>query len=206
MVHSQDGSCCEQISSSPIRNAFRQTSGGEMLKLYGFTMVLLASFPFQIQNRTCDHAAPPAGMHYVCEPKNTCNCHLEKNPGENEEPSTDADAVPATEPCADADLKFFVAPAYPPAARHARKQGTVTAKLLVEGSGGAQVTIESGDPVFAEAITGALKKWRFASRAQSKTLNATFTFALAGDPSEPMNTTISGSSPLNLVIAATPPH
>jgi len=177
-----------------------------MLKLYSLVTVLIAGVAFQIQNRTCDHAASPAGMHYVCDPKNTCNCHLEKNSGENEELSTDAEAVPATEPCADADLKFFVAPAYPPAARQARKQGTVTAELLVVGSGAAQVTIESGDPVFAQAVTSALKKWRFASRAQSKTLNATFTFALAGDPTEPMNTTISGSSPLNLVIAATPPH
>ena len=175
-----------------------------MLKLYSFAMLLLAGGAFQIQNRTCDHAAPPAGMHYVCDPKNTCNCHLEKNPGEDEAPSRDA--VPAPEPCADADLKFFVAPAYPAAARQARQQGTVTAKLLVEDSGGAQVTIESGDPVFAAAVSRALKKWRFASRAQSKTLNATFTFALAGDPTQAMSTTISGSSPLNLVIAATPPH
>jgi len=98
-----------------------------------------------------------------------------------------------------------VAPNYPAAARQARKQGTVTARLLVDTSGAAQVKIDSGDSAFAEQVLIALKKWRFSPSTVTKTLTATMTFALAGDPTEHISTTVSGSSPLNLVIAATPP-
>jgi hypothetical protein len=46
------------------------------------------------------------------------------------------------------------------------------------------VKIESGDSVFAEQVLIALKKWRFSPSTVTKTLTATMTFALAGDPTE----------------------
>ncbi len=177
-----------------------------MLKAYWLAIPLLVSPASQIQNRTCDHATPPVGMHYVCSPTNLCDCRLEKDAPENEETSGSQDRDPSPARCPEADLNFFLAPSYPSAARQARKQGTVTARLLVGVSGGAEVTIESGDPLFADAVTSALNKWRFAATAQSKTLHATFTFVLAGDPSRQGNSTVSGSSPLNLVISAAPPR
>ena len=76
--------------------------------------------------------------------------------------------------------------------------------LAVENPGIAQVKIESGDPAFTGAVQTALQKWRFAPSAAGQTLTATFTFALAGNPTEHISTTVSGASPLNLVISASP--
>jgi hypothetical protein len=82
----------------------------------------------------------------------------------------------------------------------------VTAQLIVDASGTPRVTVDSGDAAFKDSVESALRKWRFAPATPSRTLTVTLTFALAGDPTEPVNTTVSGSSPLNLVIAATPPR
>jgi TonB family protein len=180
-----------------------------MFNLLALILALFQSFAFQIQKRTCDHPAPPEGMHYVCAPQDSCDCHLERD--RSEEGQSDnggvsaSSATSAFEPCSARDLKYFVAPAYPRAARQAKKQGTVTAQLVVDTSGTATVKIESGDLAFSEQVVTALKKWRFAPSNAQKTLAATFTFALAGEPTEYASTTVSGSSPLNLVIAATPP-
>jgi TonB family protein len=99
-------------------------------------------------------------------------------------------------------VKYFLAPSYPETARKAGKQGTVTVLLRVENLGIAQVKIESGDPAFTGAVQTALHKWRFAPSAAGQTLTATFTFTLAGNPTEHISTTVSGASPLNLVISA----
>ena len=176
-----------------------------MFNLLSLIFVLFAGFAFQIQKRTCDHPSPPEGMHYVCAPQNSCDCHLEKDSSDNDEAADSPASTPFTEPCAASDLKYFVAPAYPAAARQARKQGTVMVRLTVDTSGTATVTIESGDAAFVEQVLSALKKWRFAPAPRPKTLRASLTFALAGDPTENAVTTVSGSSPLTLVIAATPP-
>jgi TonB family protein len=168
-------------------------------------LVLFAHLAFQVQRRSCDHAAPPEGMHYVCAPRDLCNCHLEKDPSENDEGSASPPTTTAVEPCSASDLKYFVAPAYPASARQARMQGTVTAQLVVDPSGTAKVKIESGDAPFAGQVITALKKWRFAPAVSPKTLTATFTFALADNPTGNAGTTVSGSSPLNLVITATAP-
>jgi TonB family protein len=175
-----------------------------MFKFPVLNLVVFAIFAFPTQKRTCDHPAPPEGMHYVCDPQNSCDCRLEKDRAETAVASAGS-ATPTAELCSSSDLKYFVAPAYPAAARRARKQGTVTAQLAVDTSGTATVKIESGDAAFAEQVMSALKKWRFAPAASPKALTAIFTFALAGDPTENVVTTVSGSSPLNLVIAATPP-
>lgn len=173
-----------------------------MSKLLPLTLLVLATAGFQIQKRTCDHPAPPEGMHYVCAPQNACDCRLEKDASEDE----NSPAAPtAGEPCSGERVKYFVAPAYPETARKAGKQGTVTAQLTVDSSGSAQVKIESGDPAFAGAVETALHKWRFAAAAAGQTLTATFIFALAGNPAEHITTTVSGASPLNLVISAPPP-
>jgi TonB family protein len=181
-----------------------------MFKVLSLSVFLFAGFAFQVQKRTCDHPGPPEGMHYVCAPQNTCDCHLERDRSEdgqsdNDETSAVTSATPGGEPCSASDLKYFVAPAYPAAARQARKQGTVTAHLVVDTSGTATIKIESGDTAFSEQVVTTLKKWRFAPSGSQKTVTATFTFALAGDPSEHMGTTVSGRSPLNMVITATPP-
>jgi TonB family protein len=172
-----------------------------MLKLLSLTLIVLVSSGFQIQKRTCDHPAPPEGMHYVCAPQNPCDCRLARDSSEDDGSPT---APAASEPCSAANVKYFVAPAYPETARKAGKQATVTAQLTVDNSGIAQVKIESGDPIFAEAVQAALRKWRFAPSAAGQTLTATFTFALAGNPAEHITTTVSGGSPLNLVISAPP--
>lgn len=175
-----------------------------MLNTLIVTFALLGSPAAQIEKRTCDHPAPPEGMHYVCYPKDSCDCRLEKDASDNGLAESGA-ATEADTPCSSATLKYFVAPAYPPAARTAKKQGTVNAHLTVDATGKPQVKIQSGDPQLAEAVVAALDKWRFTLRGQTQTITATFTFAIAGDASDAMRTTVAGSSPFNLVISASPP-
>ena len=174
-----------------------------MLKMIVVFFTLLGISSAQVEKRICDHPAPPEGMHYVCSPTDSCDCRLERISSESG--STDGTPAPAdTTPCAAVSLKYFVAPAYPLAARAARKQGTVRVRLSVEATGMAQVKIESGDPQLAESVISALNKWRFAPE-QPHTGTATFTFAIAGDATDTMRTTVAGSSPFNLVISASPP-
>jgi TonB family protein len=174
-------------------------------KTITLAFLLFATSPFQIQSRTCDHPAPPEGMRYVCSPTDSCDCHLERDSSERGERRANSESTTAADLCPAAGLKYFVAPAYPLGARAARRQDTVTARLLVEASGTPTVTIAAGNPIFRESVESALRKWRFAPATPARTLTVTLTFALAGNPG-PMNTTVSGSSPLNLVIAATPPR
>jgi TonB family protein len=169
------------------------------------TLVLFAHFAFQAQRRTCDHAAPPAGMHYVCAQGDSCNCHLEEDQPDRDGSGGTSSRIPRVEPCVSSSVKYFVVPAYPEAARRARKQGVVTARLAVLASGVAEVSIESGDPVFAELVVEALKKWKFAPTGPPQEITATVAFMLTGNPTKEAVTTVSGSSPLDLVITATPP-
>ena len=175
-----------------------------MLKNIVVLFTLLGTSAAQVEKRTCDHPAPPEGMHYVCSPKDSCDCRLERIPSVGAA-SDDGQAPADTNPCVAASLKYFVAPGYPLAARAARKQGTVRARLSVEATGMAQVKIESGDPQLAESVVSALAKWRFAASEQPRTITATFTFAIAGDATDAMRTTVAGSSPFNLVISGSPP-
>ncbi len=176
-----------------------------MFKLLPVTLLVLATAGFQIQKRTCDHPAPPEGMHYVCAPQNACDCHLEKDPAEEEGPTPNPGSAAENQPCPADKVKYFVVPAYPEAARKARKQATITAHLTIQSSGAANVEIESPNPAFAEEVRAALHKWRFAPSATGETLTATFTFALAGNPSDHASTTVSGASALYLVISVPPP-
>jgi TonB family protein len=175
-----------------------------VLKALIVAFALLSSSAAQVEKRNCDHPAPPEGMHYVCSPKDSCDCRLERDSSEIRESSGTA-ATSSADSCSPAGLRYFVVPAYPPAARAARKQATIKAQLTVGASGTAEVKIESGNPAFDEAVLDALRKWRFASGEKLRTLKATFTFAIAGDATDSMRTTIAGSSPLNLVISVSPP-
>lgn len=166
--------------------------------------VLLPRQSMLPQKDVCDHPTPPEGMHYVCAPRDSCNCHLEKDEVEDNRAQA-GQASTADELCLSKSLKHFVAPHYPAAAREARKQGTVTAELIVDNSGHHTVKIESGDAVFTEPVLVALRNWRFVPSASPLKFAATFTFALAGNPTANAITSVSGSSPLNLVIIATPP-
>lgn len=176
-----------------------------MVKAIFLMFALVATASAQVEKRTCDHAVPPQGMHYVCNPQDSCDCRLERNSQESNDSegrsASDSDDVS----CRSASLKYFVAPAYPPAARAAKKQGTVTAKLTVGAAGTAEVKIDSGDPQLAESVIAALEKWRFAPAEQPHSVTAIFTFAIAGDATDAMRTTVAGSSPLHLVISVSPP-
>jgi len=176
-----------------------------MCNVLSVALVLFAHLAFCAQRRTCDHAAPPAGMHYVCTQGDPCNCHLEEDQPDKGEAVGNSARVPTVEPCASRSVKYFVAPAYPVTARLTRKQGVVTARLVIDGSGVAEVTIESGDPVFAQPVVEALRQWKFAPSEPRQEATATFTFVLTRTPTKEAVTTVSGSSPLELVITASPP-
>lgn len=167
--------------------------------------LLLPGLSMQLQKNPCDHPTPPEGMHYVCAPRDSCDCRLEKDEAEDHDAAANPNASPADEICLSQSLKHFVAPAYPSAAREARKQGTVTAQLVVDASGQVTIKLKSGEATFTEPVVVALKNWRFAPSTSPHTFTATFTFALAGNPTVNAITSVSGSSPLNLVITATPP-
>jgi TonB family protein len=178
-----------------------------MLNFLSVAFLWFAPLALPLQRGSCDHAIPPEGMHYVCVPQDTCNCRLQKDQDEpdNDEAAESPARAPSVETCLTSTVKYFVAPAYPETARRSRNQGVVRARLTVNASGTAAVKIDSGDPAFAEQVVTTLKKWKFAPANPPRTLTATFTFALAGDPADSPVTTVSGSSPLNLVITAAPP-
>jgi TonB family protein len=175
------------------------------MSLSFLAFLLLPGLSRQLQKNTCDHPTPPEGMHYVCAPRDSCNCRLEKDEAKDHEAAAKPNTSPAGEVCLSQSLKHFVAPVYPAAARAARKQGTVTAQLVVDPSGQFTIKLESGEATFTEPVVVALKNWRFGPSASQQTFTATFTFALAGNPTANAITGVSGSSPLNLVITATPP-
>jgi hypothetical protein len=81
-------------------------------KILLLAFLLLATSAFQVQKRTCDHPAPPEGMHYVCSPTDSCDCDLERNSSESDE-RVENSGPAATDSCSAADLKYFVAPPIP---------------------------------------------------------------------------------------------
>lgn len=180
-----------------------------MLNFGVLIVSLFLSVAFQVHPPTCDHAAPPEGMHYVCENGNSCNCHLEpveRDHGfdENKDKNKLLHTTPRTS-CKASRVRYFVAPAYPTRARQAGKQGTVTALLTTNPAGAVnQVKIQAGDPLLLGTVTETLKKWRFISTGAIQTVEVLITFALNGTPGSRMVTTVSGSSPVNLVVTANP--
>ena len=172
------------------------------MKYIYLLIALAASSAPQVSRRACDHAAPPSGMHYVCVPGDSCNCHLEKD--ETEAAEGVADSRESRSPCDTGGVQYFVAPSYPDEARQMKKQGIVQAQVLVGQSGVASVKIESGDPALSPSVTDALKQWQFAPSNPERIYAVSIQFRLAGNASPDRAASVSGRSPLELLITAHP--
>ncbi|HEY4816537.1 MAG TPA: energy transducer TonB [Candidatus Acidoferrum sp.] len=177
-----------------------------MFSLAPLVLALLAGLALHHQQPTCDLAAPPPGMHYVCANPNSCDCQLvADNPSGDESQNASPIPVPHASSCAADKVKYFVAPDYPRRALQAAKQGTVIATLAINPAGDVdEVKIHSGDPLLDGSVIETLKKWKFLTSGAAQTVDVSVTFALAGDTVTKPATTVSGSSPLNLVITAGP--
>jgi TonB family protein len=180
-----------------------------MFRLTPLALALCASLALQHQQPICDHAAPPPGMHYICANQNSCDCRLVADePRNGDEQSEYRPPVPAPDssPCHAGNVRYFVAPDYPPLARQAGKQGTVIARLAIDPAGNIdEVKIPSGDPLLTGPVIQILKNWKFAPTGATQTASVSVTFALASHPvTKPVAATVSGSSPLNLVITTSP--
>ena len=178
-----------------------------MFNLAPPALAFLAALALSHQQPTCNLAAPPAGMHYVCAKTNSCDCRLVADDAGGDEPQNASPAlVPHASSCPAEKVKYFVAPDYPSRALQAAKQGTVVARLTVNAAGDVdEVKIRSGDPLLGASVVETLKKWKFLAGTAAQIVEVSITFALAGDAAtEPVAATVSGSSPLNLVITASP--
>jgi TonB family protein len=68
-------------------------------------------------------------------------------------------------------VRFFAIPAYPEAARVAKKQGVVSATLVLTPEGEVKnVRIESGDEQLAVAASSALRAWRFTGAGREESI------------------------------------
>jgi TonB family protein len=181
--------------------------GGDVFSLAPLALALLVNLALQHQQPTCDLAAPPPGMHYICANPNSCDCRLVADDTSGEE-SQNASPIPVSNAssCTADKVKYFVAPDYPPRALHAAKQGTVIATLAINPSGDVdEVKIHSGDPLLDGSVIETLKMWKFVTSGAAQSVDVSVTFAFAGDTvTKPVASTVSGSSPLNLVITASP--
>lgn len=178
-----------------------------MFSLAPFALAVIASLPTQSQQPSCDLAAPPPGMHYVCAKTNSCDCRLVADDPSGDEPqNVSPNPVRHASSCIADKVKYFVAPNYPRQALRAAKQGTVLATLTVDPRGDVdEVKVQSGDPLLGESVIETLKKWKFVTSSSAQSVDISITFALAGDTvTKPVAATVSGSSPLNLVITASP--
>jgi hypothetical protein len=72
-----------------------------------------------------------------------------------------------------------VEPTYPPLARAAHIEGTVSFRLAVDGEGGpTDLTFESGNPLLRGVVTEAVEKWRFPINSAGQQVEATIEFNL----------------------------
>jgi TonB family protein len=177
-----------------------------VFSLAPLALAFLAGLALQQQQPACDLAAPPPGMHYVCANPNSCDCQLvADDPSGDESQNASPIPVPHASSCAADKVKYFVAPDYPPRALQAAKQGTVIATLAINPAGDVdEVKIHSGDPLLDGPVIETLKKWKFVTSGAAQTVDVSVTFALAGHTVTKPAATVSGSSPLNLVITAGP--
>jgi TonB family protein len=175
-----------------------------MFRAWVVGLVFMAGVPLQMKHPSaCDHAAPPAGMRWVCANNNTCNCHLVASAGEEE--TNKAGLKPAlSKPsgqCVACRIESFAIPPYPEAARRAQKQGVVSATLVLTPEGAVQdVRIQSGEPVLASAAETALRRWRFKAGGHQESFRVSVTFVLSDDTAA----AVTGESLLNTVVTATP--
>lgn len=166
-------------------------------------LVLILGLPMQIKHPSaCDHAAPPAGMRWVCANENPCDCHLGPIGSEDPEynPSRPS-SLSAPASCLACRIAFFVIPAYPEAAHQTQKQGIVSATLVLTADGSVEeVRIQSGDPQLASAVQSALQQWRFTPGRRSESIPMSVKFVLSDNPTG----LVSGTSLLNAVVTARP--
>jgi TonB family protein len=124
----------------------------------------------------CDHAAPPAGMHYVC--KSQCDCHLEGKLKNDEDGPPPASAP--TDTCQPLMTSIFVPP-YPQIARMNRIAGTVFVQVEIDPEGNVTgASIQQGHPLFTGVVLKAAKRWRF-SAGCSKVQTVSVRFELSDD-------------------------
>jgi protein TonB len=75
--------------------------------------------------------------------------------------------------------EVFVQPGYPPLARMAKVEGSVSLRIEVDTDGAVtDSTIVSGNPLFARAVKEAVVGWKFPRDASQREVQATIEFIL----------------------------
>jgi TonB family protein len=177
-----------------------------MIRAWIVGLVFMVGVPLQVKHPSaCDHAAPPAGMQWVCADKNSCDCHLAPSALGGE--TNDGDFKPVSSPspaqCLACRIVSFAIPSYPQAARRAQKQGVVSATLVLSPQGTVQdVRIQSGEPALAIAVDAALRQWRFQPGNRTESIPVSVKFVLSDDAAA----AVTGESLLNTVVTASPLH
>ncbi len=166
-------------------------------------LLFIFGMPLQVKNpNACEHAAPPVGMRWVCASQNPCDCHLA--PMASEEPpegTVSKPDSPSAASCLACRIAFFVIPAYPEAARRDKKNGLVSASLVLRADGSVEaVRIQSGDPQLAHAVQSALQQWRFTPGQRPESIPVSIKFELSDSPTR----LVAGTSLLNTVVTAPP--
>jgi TonB family protein len=169
-------------------------------------LVFILGIPLQVkQQKACEHAAPPTGMHWVCADNDPCECHLAAAASQDgqDDDSSKTLAQTSAASCLACRVAFFVIPGYPEEARRTQKQGMVSASLILSAEGGVEeVRIQSGDPQLASAVQSAYQQWRFTAGHRSETIPVSVKFVLEDNPTG----SVTGTSLLNAVVAANPSH
>ena len=167
-------------------------------------LVFILGIPLQMkQQKACEHAAPPKGMHWVCANNDPCDCHLAATTSQDEQDdySSKTYAQTTAVSCLVCRVAFFAIPGYPEEARRTQTQGTVSASLVLTAEGGVEeVRIESGDPQLASAVQSAFQQWRFTPGNRSETIPVSVKFVLEDNPTG----SVTGTSLLNTVVTAKP--
>ncbi len=167
-------------------------------------LVLMAGMPLQVKHpNACDHAAPPAGMRWVCASRDTCDCRLVPSgalAGEQVGGTKTLSPTSASQSLV-CRIASFVVPGYPEEARRARKEGVITATLLLAADGTVKdVHVQSGDQQLAGAAESAWRQWRFMAGNREESIPVSVRFVLAENAAG----SVSGSSLLNAVVTASP--
>lgn len=166
-------------------------------------LLFILGIPLQVkQQKACEHAAPPEGMHWVCANNDPCDCHLASIASQDEQDDDSSKAYQTrAASCLACRVEFFAIPGYPEEARRTQKQGMVSASLILSAQGGVEeVRIQSGDPQLASAVQSALQQWRFTPGNRSETIPVSVKFVLGDNPTG----SVTGTSLLNAVVTANP--
>jgi TonB family protein len=171
------------------------------MKLAWITVLgLAAGMQAQVKNQNaCEHAAPPAGMRWVCASANPCDCQLAPSKAESDKEKFNASPASFRSESIASRIAFFAIPAYPEAARRGQKQGVVSATLVLTPEGKvSEVRIQSGDGALATAARSAWQQWRFTPGDRVESIPVSVKFVLE----ENAGAAASGTSLLNTVVTA----